>query len=81
MTWYLYIIETINDKLYTGITKDLDRRFNEHLNGKGARFTKANPPKNIVYTELYKTRSEASKREYEIKKLSRKDKELLITSQ
>lgn len=77
--WYLYIIETENNKLYTGITTDVERRFNEHLNEpKGAKFLKANPPKRIVYTEEFENRSEASKREIEVKKLSRSQKERLI---
>jgi putative endonuclease len=76
--WYLYIILTKNGKLYTGITTDLDRRFEEHKTGvKGAKFTKANPPKKIVYTEELVDRSTASKREWEIKKLTRKQKEAL----
>lgn len=77
--WFLYIILTKNDKLYTGITTDLERRFEEHKSGvKGAKFTKANPPKKIVYTESFKNRSLASKQEWAIKKLSRKEKENLI---
>lgn len=78
--WYLYIILTQNDKLYTGITTDIDRRFEEHKSGvKGAKFTKANPPKKIVYTEEFADRSKASKREWEIKKLTRKQKEALFS--
>ncbi|MCO4754853.1 MAG: GIY-YIG nuclease family protein [Bacteriovoracaceae bacterium] len=77
--WFLYIIETENNKLYTGITTDVERRFQEHLcEPKGAKFLKANPPKKVVYTEEYENRSEASKREAQVKKLSRKEKNLLI---
>ncbi|EQC44700.1 GIY-YIG nuclease family protein [Bacteriovorax sp. Seq25_V] len=73
--WYLYIIETENGKLYTGITTDIERRFNEHAGlKKGAKFTKANPPKRLVYQEEFSNRSLASKREIEIKKLSRQKK-------
>jgi len=78
--WYLYIIETENGKLYTGITTDVERRFNEHLNEpKGAKYLKANPPKRIVHTEEFENRSLASKREYEVKKMTRVQKELLFT--
>jgi putative endonuclease len=77
--WYLYIIETENDKLYTGITTDVERRFNEHLNEpKGAKFLKANPPKKVVYTEEFSSRSEATKREMEVKKLKKNEKLKLI---
>ncbi len=77
--WYVYIIKTINNKLYTGITTDLQRRFDEHKNLKtGAKFLKANPPKEIVYTETVDSKSSALKREIEIKKLSRKEKDRLI---
>lgn len=78
--WTLYIIETVNGKLYTGITTDLTRRFQEHKDGTGAKYTKSNKPKKIVYTETLKNRSEATKRELQIKKLSRLDKYRLINS-
>lgn len=79
--WFVYIIETENGKYYCGITKDVERRFNEHKDDpKGAKFTKANPPKKIVYTEECQDRSQASKREYEIKQLTRKQKEELVKS-
>lgn len=78
--WFLYIILTHNNKLYTGITTDIERRFQEHSKDvkKGAKFLKANTPSQIVYTETFENRSQATKREIEIKKLSRKQKELLI---
>jgi putative endonuclease len=73
--WYLYIILTENNKLYTGITTNLERRYHEHcFESKGAKFTRANPPKELVHVELFDDRSQASKRECEIKKLSRKQK-------
>lgn len=77
--WYLYIIQTINNKLYTGITTDPKRRFKEHSSNlkKRAKFFRSNPPLKIIYTEEYQNRSEASKREYEIKKMKRSDKEKL----
>lgn len=81
MTWFVYIIETTSGKLYTGITKDIERRFNEHLNSKkGAKFFRLNTPKKVVYEEKFKDRSEASKREWQIKQLSRKEKDNLIHS-
>ncbi|MEH0860514.1 MULTISPECIES: GIY-YIG nuclease family protein [Halobacteriovorax] len=79
--WFVYIIETENGKLYTGITTDVERRFEEHKNDpKGAKFTKANPPKKILFTEEHLDRSSASKREAQIKKLSRPQKLILINN-
>lgn len=78
--WTLYIIETINGKLYTGITTDLDRRFKEHQDGTGAKFLKSNKPKKIVYTEQLEDRSQATKKELQIKKLSRIQKIKLINN-
>jgi putative endonuclease len=78
-TWYLYIIEAENGFYYTGITNDLKRRFKEHLEGRGgAKFFRTSPPKEIVYTEEYETKSQALKREYAIKKMTRKKKQELI---
>jgi len=78
--WTLYIIETVNGKLYTGITTDLERRFNEHKDGIGAKFLKSNKPKKIVYSEELENRSLATKRELQIKKLSRIQKIKLINN-
>lgn len=78
MPYFVYIIECKNKSLYTGITTDLKRRFKEHKSGKGAHYTKCNPPKKIVYVEKYKNRSQASKREAEIKKWPRSKKINLI---
>lgn len=80
MPYTVYILETIKNTYYTGITTDLARRVSEHkgLNNKGAKYTKANPVKRILYTEILPDRSSALKRESEIKKLSRIQKTLLI---
>lgn len=77
--WFLYIILTTNNKLYTGITTDLERRFNEHKNSKkGAKFFRSHTPKKIIHSEIFSNRSEASKRESYIKSLTRKQKDELI---
>jgi len=77
--WFLYIIQTENNKLYTGISTDYERRFVEHLTGfGGAKFFRGNEPKRIVYLENFNDRSSASIAESLIKKLSRKQKESLI---
>jgi putative endonuclease len=79
--WQVYLIETKSGKLYTGITNDLERRFNAHNGrGKGARFFHFSDPLRIVYAEECANRSEASKRECVIKKMSRQEKLSLITS-
>ncbi|MBT6325870.1 MAG: GIY-YIG nuclease family protein [Bdellovibrionales bacterium] len=80
--WYVYIVETQSGKFYTGITLDVDRRLEEHKSStKGAKFFRSSPAKNILYTEECCSRSEASKREYKIKQLSRKEKMKLIDQQ
>lgn len=77
--WEVYIIQAISGKLYTGITTDLDRRFEDHLRGtKGARFFRFSGPEKIVFREAYPNRSKATKREIAIKKMSRKAKLLLL---
>ena len=77
--WIVYMIESLSGKIYTGISTDPDRRFEEHLFEKtGAKFFRGDPPSSIVFREVYGNRSEASKREYSIKKMPRKKKLLLI---
>ena len=77
--WYVYIVQCSDDSLYTGISTDIARRILEHNNSKkGAKYTKTRRPVNLVYSEQHTDRSEASKREYYIKKLTRKDKLNLI---
>ncbi|MCK5883058.1 MAG: GIY-YIG nuclease family protein [Bacteriovoracaceae bacterium] len=80
--WFLYIIETEDGKLYTGITTDVDRRFQEHCGKKkGAKFFRSSIPKQIVYREKVENRSIASKREARIKKLTRANKIKLINGE
>lgn len=78
---YVYILKTSNQLLYTGYTTDLERRFSEHQNKKGAKFTRAFGAQKIVHTEVFATKSEALKREAEIKKLNRKQKERLCVDE
>ena len=81
-TWSLYIIEASDASLYTGIATDVERRFEEHLGcQKGAKYFNGRSPVRVVYREDGHTRSSASKRETEIKKLSRREKQNLIESQ
>ena len=76
--YYVYILECEDGSLYTGITTDLARRFEEHASGKGARFTRAKKPVRIVYSEEQEDRSSASKREAALKKLPRSAKLALL---
>lgn len=79
LSWKVYIIRAENGNLYTGITTDLSRRFKEHLCGKkGASFFNFSNPEIILFQEDHPCRSTASKREWEIKKMSRKQKLELI---
>lgn len=64
--------------MYTGITTDLKRRFEEHKNGKGGAYTGAHPPQKLVYSEKKKDRSSALKREAEIKSWSKSKKGALV---
>ncbi len=79
--WQVYIIETENNTLYTGITNDLESRWIAHQQGKGAKYLRVHKPKKIVYVETRESRSVASQREAEIKNLTREQKLLLISAQ
>lgn len=76
--YFLYILKCSDNTLYTGITTDVARRFAEHVKGTGGKYTRARKPKKVVYTEKHLNRSTASKREAEIKKMTRKQKLTLI---
>ncbi len=68
--WFVYLLECANGRLYTGITTDLEKRFLKHSSGKGAIFTRLNRPKCMLAAHPCKNRSEASKLEYSVKKLT-----------
>lgn len=76
--YYLYILECRDGSYYTGITTDLKRRFKEHTEGTGAKYTRARGAVRIVYSEKLKNRSLASKREAVVKSLTRTQKTQLI---
>lgn len=76
---YVYVVKCRDGSLYTGYTTDVNRRIWEHNHSsKGAKYTRSRRPVTLVYSESYSTRSEAMKREYAIKHLSRIDKLKLI---
>ncbi len=84
MTYFVYMLETEKGTIYTGITTDVLRRYNEHLTGiagHGAKYTNANKPVKILYTKEYETKSEAMKEEYRIKRLTRAKKLELVEMQ
>ena len=73
--YFLYILQCADDTLYTGITTNLDRRIKEHNDSKlGAKYTKIRRPVKLVYSKTFIDRSEASKEESKIKKLSHQQK-------
>ena len=72
--WYLYLLECANGAYYAGITTDVAARFAAHQSGKGARYTRANPPVRIVGQASYADRSTASKAEWQLKQLPREAK-------
>ena len=76
--WFVYILRCADDTLYTGITKDLTRRCDQHNAGTASRYTRSRLPVELVYEELQPSRSLALKRELAIKALTRQKKELLI---
>ena len=76
--WYLYILRCGDGTLYTGVTTDVEKRFAQHCSGKGAKYTRGRGPLELVYREECGDHSQALKREWEIKKLSRQEKMRLI---
>lgn len=81
MSWTIYIVRCSDDTLYTGIALDAARRVAEHNAGKlSANYTRSRRPVALVYRETAETRSEALKREYAIKQLTRQQKEILIAA-
>ena len=77
--WYLYILRCGDGSLYTGITTDVQRRFEAHASGKGAKYTRGRAPLTLLYSEFCGTHSEALKREIQVKSLPRGEKERLIS--
>jgi len=76
--WYVYIVRCSDNTLYTGITVDVEARVQQHNLCLGAKYTRARIPVKLVYSEKAKNRSEATKRELKIKKMSRRSKMELI---
>lgn len=77
--YFVYIIECRDASLYTGITTDVGRRFKEHKEGRGGRYTRAKKVKKLLYFEKQKDRSSALKREAQIKRLPKSKKLALVS--
>jgi putative endonuclease len=73
-SWFLYLLECNNGAYYAGITNDVEARFATHVSGKGARYTRANPPIKIIASKPYPDRSSASVAEAQLKHLPRNKK-------
>lgn len=80
--WWIYIIRCGDDSLYTGITIDLKRRFEEHASGgkKAAKYVRGRGPLSLVYSRQVGSQTEALAEERRIKALSRKQKETLVAA-
>ena len=77
--WYLYILRCGDGTLYTGITTDVEKRLETHRTGKGAKYTRGRQPLELVYRESCGTQSDALKREIAVKRMTRQEKEALLT--
>ena len=78
--YFTYILLTEQNTLYCGYTDDVEKRFQAHLEGKGAKYTRSHKPIKIVYQKEFETKSDAMKEERRIKKLSRFEKLKLINN-
>jgi putative endonuclease len=75
---YVYIVECADGTFYTGWTNNLEKRIYMHSNGSGAKYTKGRGPVKLVYKEIFEDKRDAMRREYEIKKMTRKEKLVLM---
>lgn len=80
MQWCVYILKCSDETFYTGITNDLNKRIEKHNSGKGAKYTRGRSPVKLMISFDMKSKSEAAKEEYRIKKLNKQQKQQLIMS-
>lgn len=76
--WYVYLIECADGSVYTGIAVDVDRRYAQHVAGKGARYTRSHPPSKLLARFDYPDRGAALRAEYAIKQLPTARKRALV---
>lgn len=77
--WYVYIVRCSDGTLYTGISNNVEARVGKHNSGKGAKYTRARRPVELMWSESAGTRSDAAKREYQIKRMPREKKIMLFS--
>ena len=77
MAWYVYMLRCRGDTIYTGITDDVERRLAAHRAGRGAKYTRGRGPLELVFVEQQWDKPAALRREYQIKHLTREEKERL----
>ena len=75
---WVYVVECNDGSFYTGYATDVERRVREHDRGEGAKYTRGRAPVELVHSEAFDSKSAAMSREYEIKQLSRRQKERLV---
>jgi predicted GIY-YIG superfamily endonuclease len=80
LSYYVYILRCKDGSYYTGHAKDVEKRFEMHKKGRGAKYTRMHEPEKLVYTEEFESRGEAMKRERRIKTLSHNKKQQLINN-
>ncbi|HEY3592027.1 MAG TPA: GIY-YIG nuclease family protein [Buttiauxella sp.] len=78
-SWYLYLVRTLDNRLYTGVTTDVVRRFGQHQSGKGAKALRGKGELKLAFSHLVGDRSSALRLEYRIKQLTKTQKEMLVT--
>ncbi len=78
--WFLYLIECQDGSIYTGITVDVAKRYRAHEIGKGAKYMRAHPPKRLLKVVTFANRSEASRAEHTMKKLSAVQKRAIVVT-
>jgi len=76
--WYVYLLKCQDNAIYTGVTTDVNRRFQEHVQGKGGHYTNYNRPEDVLYKEPCGSKVDAERRERQIKRWSRLKKLALI---
>jgi len=76
--WYLYVLECSDGTFYTGVTKDMERRLQEHNDGRASKYTRSRRPVELLYSEKYPGRAEALVRECQVKTMTRRQKEKLV---
>ena len=79
--YYVYILKCADSTFYTGWSTDPQRRARVHNSGKGAKYTRSRRPVELIYTEEFDDKTDAQRREYAIKQLTRSEKEKLIRGQ